>query len=219
MRILYRFFFLLAISSLTVLSGCREDEDLNLLTYPDNNFTLAADDEDGSEITVNATYNNDGILEFDKPVTFTFRFNASPEETIVTFEPMGENVELSDTKLIIPAGYTDANVTLNVKDMEAFQSNYDEAMLRCGPYPYPLKRRIASDSGHLSNDSSALEARTLVDSGTTRLVLGHLSKENNHPELARETVRSELTLAGMAEGGDYLLSVAPRTEPGPMMIF
>ena len=69
---------------------------------------------------------------------------------------------------------------------------------RCGPYPYPLKRRIASDSGHLSNDSSALEARTLVDSGTTRLVLGHLSKENNHPELARETVRSELTLAGMA---------------------
>ena len=45
MRILYRFFFLLAISSLTVLSGCREDEDLNLLTYPDNNFTLAADDE------------------------------------------------------------------------------------------------------------------------------------------------------------------------------
>lgn len=39
-----------------------------------------------------------------------------------------------------------------------------------------------------------------MDSGTTRLVLGHLSKENNHPELARETVRSELTLAGMAEG-------------------
>ena len=50
-------------------------------------------------------------------------------------------------------------------------------------------------------------------------MLGHLSKENNHPELARETVRSELTMAGMAEGGDYLLSVAPRTEPGPMMIF
>ena len=104
-------------------------------------------------------------------------------------------------------------------DLVLLESNYDPAMLEAGPYPYPLKRRIASDSGHLSNDSSALEARTLVDSGTTRLVLGHLSKENNHPELARETVRSELTLAGMAEGGDYLLSVAPRTEPGPMMIF
>ena len=104
-------------------------------------------------------------------------------------------------------------------DLVLLESNYDEAMLQCGPYPYPLKRRIASDSGHLSNSSSALEARTLVDSGTTRLVLGHLSKENNHPELARETVRSELTMAGMAEGGDYLLSVAPRTEPGPMMIF
>ena len=153
MRILYRFFFLLAISSLTVLSGCREDEDLNLLTYPDNNFTLAADDEDGSEITVNATYNNDGILEFDKPVTFTFRFNASPEETIVTFEPMGENVELSDTKLIIPAGYTDANVTLNVKDMEAFQSNYDEATCNLG-----VKATVQG----YKMPSTTLEAKALI---------------------------------------------------------
>ena len=48
MRILYRFFFLLAISLLTVLSGCREDEDLNLLTYPDNNFTLSSDAAAGS---------------------------------------------------------------------------------------------------------------------------------------------------------------------------
>lgn len=132
MRILYRFFLLLAVSSLTVLSGCREDENLNLLTYPDNNFALAAEGEEGSKITVNAFYNNDGILEFDKPATFTFRFNASPEETIVTFEPIGENVELSDTKLIIPAGYTDASVTLDIKDMEAFQANYEEAVCNLG---------------------------------------------------------------------------------------
>ena len=45
MRILYRFFFLLAISSLTVLSGCREDEDLNLLTYPCLLYTSDAADE------------------------------------------------------------------------------------------------------------------------------------------------------------------------------
>ena len=136
----------------------------------------------------------------------------------------GYVVNLPDGRRISVAtdlGYVSDEVhqAIHGSDLVLLESNYDEAMLRCGPYPYPLKRRIASDSGHLSNDSSALEARTLVDSGTTRLVLGHLSKENNHPELARETVRSELTLAGMAEGGDYLLSVAPRTEPGPMMIF
>ena len=136
----------------------------------------------------------------------------------------GYAVNLPDGRRISVAtdlGYVSDEVhqAIHGSDLVLLESNYDEAMLRCGPYPYPLKRRIASDSGHLSNDSSALEARTLVDSGTTRLVLGHLSKENNHPELARETVRSELTLAGMAEGGDYLLCVAPRTEPGPMMIF
>lgn len=153
MRILYRFFLLLAVSSLTVLSGCREDENLNLLTYPDNSFTLAAEGEEGSEITVNAFYNNDGILEFDKPATFTFRFNASPEETIVTFEPIGENVELSDTKLIIPAGYTDASVTLDIKDMEAFQANYEEAVCNLG-----VKATVEG----YRMPSTTLEAKALV---------------------------------------------------------
>lgn len=86
MRTLYRFFLLLAVGLLTALSGCGEDETPSLATYPDNNFSLVAEDGEGSEITVNATYNNEGILEFDKPVIFTFRFNASPEDAIVTFE-------------------------------------------------------------------------------------------------------------------------------------
>ena len=132
MRTLYRFFLLLAVGLLTALSGCGEDETPSLATYPDNNFSLVAEDGEGSEITVNATYNNEGILEFDKPVIFTFRFNASPEDAIVTFEPIGEDVELSDTKLIIPAGYTDASVTLGIKNMDVFQSNYDEATCDLG---------------------------------------------------------------------------------------
>ena len=132
MRTLYRFFLLLAVGSLTALSGCGEDETPSLATYPDNNFSLVAEDGEGSEIIVNATYNNEGILEFDKPTIFTFRFNASPEDAIVTFEPIGEDVELSDTKLIIPAGYTDASVTLGIKNMDVFQSNYDEATCNLG---------------------------------------------------------------------------------------
>jgi len=73
MRTLYRFFLLLAVGSLTALSGCGEDETPSLATYPDNNFSLVAEDGEGSEIIVNATYNNEGILEFDKPAIFTFR--------------------------------------------------------------------------------------------------------------------------------------------------
>ena len=57
-----------------------------------------------------------------------------------------------------------------------------------------------------------------VAEGTTRVVLGHLSRENNSPLLARETVRSELALAGLREGSDFLLEVAPRSGPGPMTI-
>ena len=148
MRTLYRFFLLLAVGSLTALSGCGEDETPSLATYPDNNFSLVAEDGEGSEITVNATYNNEGILEFDKPVIFTFRFNASPEDAIVTFEPIGEDVELSDTKLIIPAGYTDASVTLGIKNMDVFQSNYDEATYNLGVratvqgYKMPWQREV-----------------------------------------------------------------------------
>ena len=86
-------------------------------------------------------------------------------------------------------------------------------MLRMGPYPYFLKQRILSDHGHLSNENCAKTAVRLVESGTTRLVLGHLSKENNIPSLAYETTRSAMTVAGATEGVDYLLTVAGDLNP------
>ena len=61
------------------------------------------------------------------------------------------------------------------------ESNHDEGMLRNGPYPYYLKRRILSDRGHLSNDCCAEFVKELVNKGTSRIFLGHLSEENNFP--------------------------------------
>lgn len=91
MRTLYRFFLLLAVGSLTALSGCGEDETPSLATYPDNNFSLVAEDGEGSEIIVNATYNNEGILEFSKPRHIHLSFlTLHPRTAIVTFEPSGE---------------------------------------------------------------------------------------------------------------------------------
>ncbi len=98
-------------------------------------------------------------------------------------------------------------------DLVLLESNHDIGMLQNGPYPFYLKQRILSERGHLSNENCARAAVKLVESGTTRLVLGHLSKENNIPSLAYETTRSAMTLSGAAEGIDYLLSVAGDRNP------
>ena len=72
-------------------------------------------------------------------------------------------------------------------DAVILESNHDPEMLRTGPYPYELKRRIASRRGHLSNPDSAELAARLCAGGTRALMLAHLSQENNAPEIAYDT--------------------------------
>ena len=69
------------------------------------------------------------------------------------------------------------------------ESNYDRQMLWDGPYPYPIKVRIDSDRGHLSNDDAAGFLRELAGQGLETAALGHLSKINNTPEKALEAAR------------------------------
>ena len=138
-------------------------------------------------------------------------------------EPSGYRIEQGGKSVAVATdlGKYDDYTVENLKNLDAIllEANHDIHMLEVGGYPYYLKQRILGDRGHLSNELSGQLLCDILHDNLKHIMLGHLSKENNHPELARETVRSELTLAGMAEGGDYLLSVAPRTEPGPMMIF
>lgn len=91
-------------------------------------------------------------------------------------------------------------------DYCVLEANYDEAMLMCGSYPYPLKRRILSSAGHLSNDDSAAFAAELEESGTKGIMLAHLSRENNYPPLAEKTVASKLC-------GEARLTVCAPSEP------
>lgn len=72
------------------------------------------------------------------------------------------------------------------------ESNHDVNMLKAGPYPWALKQRIIGNFGHLSNDTSAKLVEILAKNGTKNFILGHLSEENNFPELARETICSYL---------------------------
>ena len=81
-------------------------------------------------------------------------------------------------------------------DAVVMEANHDVDMLRTGPYPWPLKRRVLSDRGHMSNDCCAAFACTLAESGVNRLILAHLSRENNRPSLAGETVCSLLRQRG-----------------------
>lgn len=95
-------------------------------------------------------------------------------------------------------------------NMVLLESNHDVDMLQFGPYPFPLKQRILSDIGHLSNENAAKTALQLVNSGTEHIMLGHLSKENNHPEIAMMETYNTLTFAGVNVGTDVTLQVADR---------
>ena len=95
------------------------------------------------------------------------------------------------------------------------ESNHDPDMLRQNPYyPERLKTRILGRRGHLSNQSGAEAAVRLAQSGTRHLLLGHLSRENNTPELAYRTTCDALSNAGIALGADVTLNVARRSAPG-----
>ncbi|MBQ9132298.1 MAG: MBL fold metallo-hydrolase [Clostridia bacterium] len=83
-------------------------------------------------------------------------------------------------------GYVSREVEESLTGCRAviLESNHDPEMLMCGPYPYDLKRRIASRRGHLSNEESAVLAARLCAGGTKGLMLAHLSQENNTPDTA-----------------------------------
>ncbi|WP_297027879.1 MBL fold metallo-hydrolase [Thermoplasma sp.] len=110
-------------------------------------------------------------------------------------DPIGFSVFWHDAKISVVSdlGKVTDRVIDGIRDSDilAFESNHDVEMLRTGSYPEILKRRILSDHGHLSNEQSA-EAIAKVATEETRVILTHLSQENNRPEIALNEVRSYL---------------------------
>lgn len=99
------------------------------------------------------------------------------------------------------------------------EANYDEEMLRMGTYPKHLKERISSGVGHMSNTATA---NFLAENMTERLQyiwLCHLSKDNNHPELAYKTVEWKLRERGIIAGRDVQLCALKRTIPSELYEF
>lgn len=117
-------------------------------------------------------------------------------------------------------GIYDDYIVDNISGLDALliESNHDIRMLQTGPYSYPLKMRILSDSGHLSNENAGRLLSRVLHDGLSHIFLGHLSHENNYPELAFETVRSEIDLSDNDfRSIDFDIEVASRFEPSKMI--
>ena len=129
-------------------------------------------------------------------------------------DPVGYAVSAAGAKVAVA---TDIGVVreswlreLEGADVLLLEANHDVDTLKAGRYPYELKRRILSNRGHLSNDDAGAAAAEMVRRGVRVIVLGHLSGENNFPELAYASVACVLEQAGIRPGQDVMLSVARR---------
>lgn len=99
------------------------------------------------------------------------------------------------------------------------EANYDEEMLMFGSYPAFLKERVASPTGHLSNREAAEFLASHYHSHLKDVWLCHLSRDNNHPELAYKTVDIRLFQEGVRVGKDVNLVALKRTTPSDVFEF
>lgn len=110
--------------------------------------------------------------------------------------PVGYNIFYKSKKisLVTDTGCTNDLIINSIMDSDLLlvESNHDEDMVLIGPYPWTLKRRVLGEFGHMSNDTAGNLISRVVRRGTEIVLLGHLSKENNFPQLAYKTVENIL---------------------------
>jgi len=137
-------------------------------------------------------------------------------------EPVGFNFCCERKKVTIATdiGHINRSLLNNLigSDMILLESNHDIEMLKVGRYPWPLKQRIMSDKGHLCNDMAAKAVAYLAENGTKKFLLGHLSKENNFPELAFQTVKNALTEKSITAGHDVYVGIAYRDRVSEALV-
>lgn len=134
--------------------------------------------------------------------------------------PCGFNIHNGKRKLSIATdlGHIDNDIfkQLEYSSFVLLESNYDPEILKVSKYPFPLKKRIAGPNGHLSNETAGKTISALMKKDLKEVMLGHLSKENNFPELAYQTVAEQL-MANNADINTIKLGVANRNEPGKII--
>lgn len=145
----------------------------------------------------------------------TIKSFVTPHDAIA---PVGYTITDGNHKISVATdfGTFTEEIHSNIKDSDVIllESNHDISMLKYGPYPYNLKRRILSEVGHLSNDDCGKAIVDIAKSGLGKVImLGHLSNTNNNPDLAYQTVLQTIQESGLEQGKDIILSLASRSNP------
>ena len=136
-------------------------------------------------------------------------------------EPVGYSFSAAGKKVTVATDIGHINLELlscfEDSDLLLLESNHDAEMLKVGPYPWNLKKRIAGQHGHLSNDTAGEVVAYMAEKGTKCFLLGHLSKENNFPELAYQTVCNALCEKSLKVGTDITVDVVLRDRVGKVI--
>ncbi len=130
-------------------------------------------------------------------------------------DPVGFTFSIESAKLCVATdlGIADEQIVHEICDCDLLmiEANHDEEMLKMGKYPYYLKRRILSEDGHISNEyAGSLVVEAAKKGRVNQVLLGHLSKENNFPELAYETVRQVVENSQIQVGIDLNIDMTYR---------
>jgi phosphoribosyl 1,2-cyclic phosphodiesterase len=133
-------------------------------------------------------------------------------------DPVSYSITCGDSKLTIltDTGYVPAAAADELVDSDIIilEANHEVNMLKAGPYPYNLKLRILGERGHLSNEAAGdiLTSVMRADARYRKIFLAHLSKENNFPSLAKQTVSNMLEEQGFLAEKHFDLEVLCREE-------
>ena len=162
------------------------------------------------------------ILEVNMPVNVAGMEITAFDTPHDSVQSCGYRIKTEDGKtcaLCTDLGHITKVVEENLRgcDLVLIEANYDEQMLNSGKYPPYVKNRIKSNHGHLSNISCAEQIAKLIQTGTTRFVLSHLSQENNTADIADRAVANQL--GEFQRNRDYILQIAPVQTEGEMVVF
>ena len=143
-------------------------------------------------------------------------------------EPMGFRFDVGNKSLAIvtDTGYITDSILRNILDVDllVLEANHEENMLLMGPYPYELKKRILGERGHLSNEAAAISLTEILNNRKASekteplyILLAHLSKENNLPQVAEVTIENLLFEGDHIRDKDYFMTCLQRDVSGDLI--
>ncbi|MGF7059331.1 MBL fold metallo-hydrolase [Brassicibacter mesophilus] len=157
------------------------------------------------------TFNTEKIFEIGDIAVQPFKISHDASEPVgYCFFYKGAKISI-----VTDTGCVDEELKGKIKNSQLLmiESNHDTEMLKMGKYPWFLKKRILGEYGHLSNDDAGRLLTEVLSGNNENILLAHLSKENNFPELAYQTVANILTEKGINISKDVSLDLTYRDKP------